>query len=69
MQSKPSQMTAMDVISIVQLLNQNGIHVTIDGGWGVDAFWTKTTIATSGCCASSLESMVQRSIRNSQHEQ
>jgi lincosamide nucleotidyltransferase A/C/D/E len=43
MQSKPPQMTAMDVISIVQLLNQNGIRVTIDGGWGVDSLLGEQT--------------------------
>jgi lincosamide nucleotidyltransferase A/C/D/E len=37
------EMTAGDVIEIVQLLNQNRIDVTIDGGWGVDALLGKQT--------------------------
>lgn len=31
------KMTAADVIVFVQLLNQHGIEVYLDGGWGVDA--------------------------------
>lgn len=31
------EMTASDVVEIVQLFNQNHIDVCIDGGWGVDA--------------------------------
>jgi len=31
------EMTASDVIEIVQLLNRNHIDVRLDGGWGVDA--------------------------------
>ncbi|RLD09406.1 MAG: tRNA nucleotidyltransferase [Chloroflexota bacterium] len=34
--NKP-EMPAEDVINIVRLLNQHGIEVIIDGGWGVDA--------------------------------
>jgi len=30
-------MTTADVVAFVQLLNQHGIEVCIDGGWGVDA--------------------------------
>lgn len=37
MQGKDPQMTAEDVIEIVQLLDHDHIDVCIDGGWGVDA--------------------------------
>jgi lincosamide nucleotidyltransferase A/C/D/E len=37
------EMTAQDVIEIVNLLNQNSIEVIIDGGWGVDALLGKQT--------------------------
>ncbi len=37
MQKDKPEMTAENVIKIVELLNQNGIDVIIDGGWGVDA--------------------------------
>jgi lincosamide nucleotidyltransferase A/C/D/E len=37
MRKDDPEMTAQDVIEIVQLLNQNHIDVCIDGGWGVDA--------------------------------
>jgi lincosamide nucleotidyltransferase A/C/D/E len=30
-------MTTSDVLDIVRLLNENGIQVILDGGWGVDA--------------------------------
>ena len=38
-----SEMTAQDVIEIVQLLNQNDIQVVVDGGWGVDALLGRQT--------------------------
>jgi lincosamide nucleotidyltransferase A/C/D/E len=37
------EMTANDVIEIVQLLNQNHIDFYIDGGWGVDALLGEQT--------------------------
>ncbi len=37
------EMTAQDVLGIVDLLNQNDIEVIIDGGWGVDALLGKQT--------------------------
>jgi lincosamide nucleotidyltransferase A/C/D/E len=37
------EMTASDVIAIVQLLNRNDIEVIIDGGWGVDALLGEQT--------------------------
>ena len=37
------EMTANDVIAIVQLFNQNHIDLYIDGGWGVDALLGKQT--------------------------
>ena len=37
------EMRAVDVLKIVQLLNQNGIEVIIDGGWGVDALLGEQT--------------------------
>jgi lincosamide nucleotidyltransferase A/C/D/E len=37
------EMNAGDVIELVQLLNQNGIEVIIDGGWGVDALLGEQT--------------------------
>lgn len=39
------EMTASDVIAIVQLLNRNDIEVIIDGGWGVDALLGEQTRA------------------------
>jgi lincosamide nucleotidyltransferase A/C/D/E len=47
MQKDNPDMTANDVIEIVQLLNQNQIEVTIDGGWGVDALLGEQTRAHS----------------------
>ncbi len=42
--SKDNQeMTAQDVIEIVNFLGQKDIHVVIDGGWGVDALLGKQT--------------------------
>ena len=37
------EMTSNDVIEIVQLFNQNGIAVHIDGGWAVDALLGEQT--------------------------
>jgi lincosamide nucleotidyltransferase A/C/D/E len=37
------EMTAGDVVEIVQLLDQNHIEVYIDGGWGVDALLGQQT--------------------------
>jgi lincosamide nucleotidyltransferase A/C/D/E len=37
------EMTAEDVIEIVKLLEENGITVIIDGGWGVDALLGEQT--------------------------
>jgi lincosamide nucleotidyltransferase A/C/D/E len=37
------EMTAQDVIKIVDLLNENNIDVIIDGGWGVDSLLGKQT--------------------------
>ena len=37
------EMTADEVIEFVRLLNQHGIEVTIDGGWGVDALLRRQT--------------------------
>ena len=43
MSKSTPEMTAEDVIGIIQLLNQNQIEVIIDGGWGVDALLGKQT--------------------------
>ena len=43
MSNKSPEMSAKDVIEIVNLLNQNDIEVIIDGGWGVDALLEKQT--------------------------
>jgi lincosamide nucleotidyltransferase A/C/D/E len=43
MQEDEPEMTAQDVIEIVQLFEQNAIEVYIDGGWGVDALLGKQT--------------------------
>jgi len=32
-----TEMTAEDVLEVIQLLTQNGIEIIIDGGWAVDA--------------------------------
>jgi lincosamide nucleotidyltransferase A/C/D/E len=42
------EMTASDVVEIVQLLDQNRIDVWIDGGWGVDALLGEQTRIHSG---------------------
>jgi lincosamide nucleotidyltransferase A/C/D/E len=39
------EMTATDVVGIVQLLDQNAIDVCVDGGWGVDALLGEQTRA------------------------
>lgn len=41
------EMTANDVIEIVQLLSRNQIDVCVDGGWGVDALLGEQTRAHS----------------------
>jgi lincosamide nucleotidyltransferase A/C/D/E len=43
MQPDRPEMTADDVVGIVQLLAQNQIDVCLDGGWGVDALLTEQT--------------------------
>lgn len=43
MKNDKSEMTAVDVIAIVKLLEKNGITVIIDGGWGVDALLGEQT--------------------------
>jgi len=37
------EMTAEDVVAFVKLLNEAGIEVCIDGGWGVDALLGRQT--------------------------
>ena len=36
-------MTADDVVTIIKLLEENGIEVYVDGGWGVDALLGEQT--------------------------
>lgn len=43
MRKDDPDMTANDLIEIVQLFNQNHINFYIDGGWGVDALLEKQT--------------------------
>ena len=43
MQEDKSSMTAPVVIGIIQVFNQNGIEVIIDGGWAVDALLGEQT--------------------------
>jgi lincosamide nucleotidyltransferase A/C/D/E len=43
MQKDSPEMTASDVVEIVQLLDRNQIEVYIDGGWGVDALLGEQT--------------------------
>jgi len=38
-----AEMTAADVVDIITLLEQNGIEVNVDGGWGVDALLGEQT--------------------------
>lgn len=41
--SSKKEMTAQDVIELLQLFEQNNIEVFVDGGWGVDALLSKQT--------------------------
>jgi lincosamide nucleotidyltransferase A/C/D/E len=43
MKKDDPEMTSNDVIGFVKLINENGIDVYIDGGWGVDALLGKQT--------------------------
>lgn len=43
MRKDDPEMTASDVVEIVQLLDQHHIDVCIDGGWGVDALLGEQT--------------------------
>lgn len=43
MTEKQHQLTAEDVVDLVQLFEQNGIDLVIDGGWGVDALLGEKT--------------------------
>ncbi len=43
MQKDNPEMTAQDVVEIVQLLGENHIDVCLDGGWGVDALLGEQT--------------------------
>ena len=43
MSTDKPEMTALDVIKIVQLFKQNHLDLYIDGGWGVDALLGKQT--------------------------
>jgi len=43
MSDEKPEMTADEVIEIIKLLEQNGIEVYIDGGWGVDALLGEQT--------------------------
>jgi lincosamide nucleotidyltransferase A/C/D/E len=45
MQKDTPEMTATDVIEIIQLLNQHHLEVCVDGGWGVDALLGEQTRA------------------------
>ena len=40
---KKPEMTAEDAVKIIKLLEQNGIEVYVDGGWGVDALLGEQT--------------------------
>ena len=40
---KNPEMTATDAVNIIKLLEQHGIEVYIDGGWGVDALLGEQT--------------------------
>lgn len=40
---KTPEMTAEDAVNIIKLLEQNGIEVCVDGGWGVDALLGRQT--------------------------
>jgi lincosamide nucleotidyltransferase A/C/D/E len=41
--AKSPEMTADDAVMIIKLLEQNGIEVYVDGGWGVDALLCEQT--------------------------
>ena len=43
MKKDKPEMKADNVIEFVKLLNENGINVIVDGGWGVDALLEKQT--------------------------
>lgn len=43
MSGEQPEMTAADVVEFVELLEQHGIPVFIDGGWGVDALLGRQT--------------------------
>lgn len=43
MEKASDQMTSADVIAFVKMLNEHGIPVCIDGGWGVDALLGEQT--------------------------
>jgi lincosamide nucleotidyltransferase A/C/D/E len=43
MSRKTPEMTALDVVEIIQLFEQNSIDVYVDGGWGVDALLGEQT--------------------------
>ncbi len=43
MSREQPEMTAADVVGFVELLEQHGIPVCIDGGWGVDALLGRQT--------------------------
>lgn len=43
LKSPELEMTAEDVVELVELLEGNGIEVYIDGGWGVDALLQEQT--------------------------
>jgi len=38
-----TEMTATDVVEIIKLLEQNGIEVYVDGGWGIEALLGEQT--------------------------
>ena len=40
---RQAEMTAQDVVEIVELLMRNGISLHVDGGWGVDALLGEQT--------------------------
>ena len=42
-QKNNAEMTGDDVVQLLQLFDQNGLDVVVDGGWGVDALLGKQT--------------------------
>jgi len=40
---KKAEMSAIDAVEIIKLIEQNGIEVYVDGGWGVDALLGEQT--------------------------